>query len=701
MFWQPVMNAIRTGVVTILVMAAAGQARGFDASDARRFLAAHCVACHGPDEQQGGVRLDTIDFAGPVDGHRWAVVRDQIASGAMPPEDESRPPAAERAALVAWIDALAAAHSPRLPNHGNLVPHDVLFGRPAPPVRPPPPRLWRLSPDGYAGLLRDLRVDPQRVVTPFALVPDRGIRDYAALYTADEPTTEILVRNALDIVERQCAHEVVGGKPRGKNDGVGEFVRILEPGVVPSRADLEKALSKQFQMALARDPDEAETERFLGLYDRCAADGDTFGALKTMLAAVLLRSDAVFRSELGAETADGRRRLTQREIADAVSRSLTRRREHGITEAARKQELGDDAAVAAHVRRILDDPKIQKPALLDFFRDYFGYAVAPTVFKDAPKDLWFRPDQYVADTDALVLAILAEDRDVLRQLLTTDRSFVNVKWVTDKQTRQEKPARALVPNPHNEKGKLTVEGMYGLEEWPETQPAALPAGTRLGILMQPSWLVAWSTNFDNDVVRRGRFVRERLLGGVVPDLPIGVAAMVPDDRDRTLRDRLTVTRDAACWKCHRRMDELGLAFENFDHYGRFRTTEAVLDATATAANVDAQGKPLGPVHREARLDTSGVVAESGDPAIDGHFADPRELVRRLADSARVRQVFVRHAFRHFMGRNESLADAAILQAADGAYVASGGSFRALVTTLLSSDAFLYRDRTSGEMQHAD
>ena len=56
---------------------------------------------------------------------------------------------------------------------------------------------------------------------------------------------------------------------------------------------------------------------------------------------------------------------------------------------------------------------------------------------------------------------------------------------------------------------------------------------------------------------------------------------------------------------------------------------------------------------------------------------------------------MRHAFRFFLGRNETLADAATLQDADRAYVQSGGSFRALVISLLSSDSFRYR-RDSGE-----
>jgi len=106
--------------------------------------------------------------------------------------------------------------------------------------------------------------------------------------------------------------------------------------------------------------------------------------------------------------------------------------------------------------------------------------------------------------------------------------------------------------------------------------------------------------------------------------------------------------------------------------------------------VDKKGKPLGPVERAEKLETSGLIAASGDPKLDGPVRDPRELVQKLAASDRVRQVFVRHVFRYYLGRNESLADAKTLQDADRAYVASGGSFKALLVSLLSSDSFLKR-----------
>jgi hypothetical protein len=67
-----------------------------------------------------------------------------------------------------------------------------------------------------------------------------------------------------------------------------------------------------------------------------------------------------------------------------------------------------------------------------------------------------------------------------------------------------------------------------------------------------------------------------------------------------------------------------------------------------------------------------------------------EMIQRLARSERVKEVFVRHAFRFWMGRNETINDAPILQAAYRAYRDNNGSMKALVAALVTSDAFLFR-----------
>jgi hypothetical protein len=54
-----------------------------------------------------------------------------------------------------------------------------------------------------------------------------------------------------------------------------------------------------------------------------------------------------------------------------------------------------------------------------------------------------------------------------------------------------------------------------------------------------------------------------------------------------------------------------------------------------------------------------------------------------------------------MGRNETLHDAPVLQAAHRAYKTSGGSMKALLTSLLTSDAFLYRTRSEPALAEAN
>ena len=655
------------------------------------FVARHCVKCHGPDKQAGDVRLDDLPADATTAVERWAAVRDQVRDGLMPPLKESRPDPTQARALVAWVTAAVAARPARLPNEGSLIPHGLLFGRPATGAGASPERIWRVAAQTYSAWLGGLfRERMAGIVQPFTLVGERGIRDFADLYTIDEPTTEVLLRNAAIVVKLQTS------AGRG---AIPEFQPLMNPATPPTRGQLQAAFTRQFQMATNRAPAADELARYLTLYDQCVPLGDRQTAAVAVLQAILMKPDALFRYETVAGRS-GRQLLSPPKLEQAVSLTLGHRRNPQFGEVLAKAAPRGDAAVkeavAAHVRARLDDPKDAdaRQRILGFFHEYFEYTKALNVFKDPPKDVHYAPGALIGDTDALIRHILAEDKDVFRQLLTTETSFVNYALRENKQTKKIEPTRATMPHPNNNKGQAPIETAYfGLAEWPAQQPVNV-AQQRIGVLMQPSWLIAWSTNFDNDAVTRGRWIRERLLGGTVPNIPIGVAAMVPDEPHRTFRDRLAVTRDGRCWKCHQKMDELGLPFEQFDHLGRFRTAEKVVDAAATLKNIDAKGKSRGPVYRDAALVTTGAIADSGDVKLDGAVKDPREMMRRIADSDLARQVFIRHVFRYFLGRNESLADARTLQDADRAYQAGGGSFKALVVSLLTSEAFLYSTKST-------
>ena len=224
------------------------------------------------------------------------------------------------------------------------------------------------------------------------------------------------------------------------------------------------------------------------------------------------------------------------------------------------------------------------------------------------------------------------------------------------------------------------------------------------MLTHPAWLAAHSGNFENDPVRRGKWIREQLLAGIVPDIPIGVEAQLPEEPHRTLRQRFDVVKAEGCWRCHKKMNPLGNPFEAYDDFGRFRTHHLVDgDGNVMATEFEAfsrtrkmrwrdsheRGHPL-ESFEEIPVDTSGVIDGTGDPALDGPVDGPVELMRRLAKSERVRQSFVRHVFRYWMGRNETLDDSPTLMAMDKAYLDNDGSFKELLVALVTSDSFLYR-----------
>ncbi len=72
------------------------------------FLKKHCVRCHGPQKEEGDIRIDRLsrDFKAGVDSHHWAEALDKVNSGEMPPEDEPQPTQDEIASFVSKLDLL-------------------------------------------------------------------------------------------------------------------------------------------------------------------------------------------------------------------------------------------------------------------------------------------------------------------------------------------------------------------------------------------------------------------------------------------------------------------------------------------------------------------------------------------------------------------------------------------------------------------
>jgi hypothetical protein len=486
---------------------------------------------------------------------------------------------------------------------------------------------------------------------------------------------------------------------------------MKEEGVTDER--LRAAVDYLFEALTFRPPTAAESNNYLAIAKQAIEklgkkDGAVLG-----LSAIFLDRDALFRPELaatGKPDAHGRVLLQDWELGLAVNHALRYLKpDEKLRKAIVEERMRTRDDVKREVERMLADDSSRKPRVLQFFRDYFDYDLAGYICKDAKAlaetgvsnqgDGYYRAMfDAMASTDRLVEIILEEDKDVLRQLLTTSKvvatkaddvyfgerlSKAEAAAAAAAKKNSEDPAekKAAKNKRANENSNVAKAALTGPKEFarvsrrsfgagslqPDRILATAPPGQRLGLLTHPSWLVSHSDAMDNHAIRRGKWIRERLLGGGIPDVPITVDAMLPDEPKHTLRERMRVTREEYCWTCHKKMDPLGLPFEMYNHAGLFRTTE--LD------------KPV---------DTTGEIIDSGDPALDGKVANALELIEKLAASERAEQVFVRHAFRFWMGRNETLNDAPVLQEAHRAYKDAGGSLNALLTSLLTSDAFLYR-----------
>ena len=684
----------------------------------------YCIDCHGPKDPEGGLSLDGLkgDLSKPAELEAWQSVLDRVESHEMPPEDAEQPSETERQRAGRWLTAALTAAGVTLdegkwlaPAKGNYVDHKALFSgaKPADPSGTPA-RLWRLQGPAYEQyidwFIKHFRLalrnyGEHKFTAPWNFTPQRDFADYSSAHRVGEAEMEFLMRNATLLADAFVKRH--SGSP-AKEGFVPEAAALCKAGAAATPEQGAAAVAPMFQALFGRQPTADEAKTYGGFLRKVTPELGGPEAVKQFLILLLCQPEMLYRIEVPGR---GRPRdmIAPAALARSIAFTLTDLPPAPpLVDAASAGKLATRDGVAAEVRRILDDPALAKPRILRFFQEYFGYPQAPGVFKDEAtrKSNGFRgafdANFFVSDADKIVQAALADDKEVLRTLLTTTQSYIMTESPErQNHTRRDEYRLKKKTFETDEQAAIAVYEVPIKEraDWDPKRMYDLPPEHRLGLLTHPAWLVAQSGNFDNHAIHRGRWIREKLLGGRVPDVPITVNAMLPDEPHRTLRDRMQVTREAYCWNCHKMMDPLGLPFEQFDHFGRFRTEEQVVDKEATESpkNADRQtGAPKSTLYKKVALDTKGAVTDAIDPKLDGPVKDPFELIRRLAGSEHVEQVFVRHAFRYFLGRNETLADGPTLVAAHRAYRDSGGSMKALITSLLSSDAFLYRYRSPAD-----
>ena len=276
-------------------------------------------------------------------------------------------------------------------------------------------------------------------------------------------------------------------------------------------------------------------------------------AMRAGIAGILTSPHFLYLFEPATENSENRRTLNQFEIASRLSYLLwSSMPDDELFQLAEQGRLSETAVIEAQIDRMLSDPKIEG------FVEGFGAQWLQT-----EKFLNFEPDQrqYPSYDSELGAAMVAETRHFFREVLTSDldlRSFID----SDFTFVNERLAT-----------HYGIEGVKG----EGFRKVSLPAeSNRGGLLGQSGVMLAGSDGDRTKPVSRGIYVLEVLFNDPPHPPPPNAGEIEPNIKGEklTVRERLMQHQQIeACASCHQGIDPYGLALENFDVVGLWRTRQ--------------------------------------------------------------------------------------------------------------------------------
>ena len=328
-------------------------------------------------------------------------------------------------------------------------------------------------------------------------------------------------------------------------------------------------LGRLGRRAFRRPATEADLEMLLGFFEMGRADGDFDAGIEMALRRVLVSPDFLFRRERDPEgaAADAVYTISDLELASRLSFFLwSSLPDDALLGLAERGELRRPGVLETQVARMLADPRAG--ALVDNFGGQWLYLrnmalVSPDPYAFADFDANLR-EAMAREMELFLDSQIREDHSVL-ELLTSDQTFVN----------QRLAEHYDIPNIYgNHFRHITLDGALD---------------PRRGLLGKASLLTVTSYAHRTSPVLRGKWLLENVLGTPPPPPPPDVPALAENDDSgelpRSMRQRMETHRaNPVCASCHRVMDPLGFALENFDGIGRWRTT------TAAGTPIDAAGE---------------------------------------------------------------------------------------------------------------
>jgi len=331
----------------------------------------------------------------------------------------------------------------------------------------------------------------------------------------------------------------------------------------PSSADQEGPCAKDIlttlmRRAYRRPVTPADQEWVQGFYLEGRRGGTFQDGIELALRRILTSPQFLVRAEREPENiAPGQPyRITDLELASRLSFLIwSSIPDDELIAVASQNKLHTSPILERQVRRMLADPKAD--GLVENFGDQLLYlrnlpATSPDGVFYPNWDDELRKS-FRRETELLFESIIKENRNVV-DLLTADYTFLN-----------ERLAKHYgIPNIYGSQFRRVNLG-------PDL-------AYRRGLLGQGSVLaLTWVQNFRTSPVKRGVWVLENILGTPPPEPPANVPPLEDSNGDHkimTLREQMTMHRKVEpCASCHKLMDPIGFALENFDADATWRTKQ--------------------------------------------------------------------------------------------------------------------------------
>ena len=354
--------------------------------------------------------------------------------------------------------------------------------------------------------------------------------------------------------------------PNGISTLSHSLIYVCDPkkaGEAPCAKQIAETLARR---AFRQPATEADLAVLMAFYEAGRKEKDFDRGVERLVAAVLASPEFLYRAIQGQQAATAKAvevALTEYELATRLSYFLWNTGpDEELFKLAATKELSKPAVLDAQVKRMLADPRAASLAT-NFAMKWLGLdgidGIKPdqqiyTNFNDQLKrDL-------VTEAQTFIQSILLENRPLV-ELLTSDQTYLNDR----------------------------VARHYGITDVAGSQFrwVKLTDKTRFGLLGKGAVLIKTSYPDRTSPVLRGAWVLDKIIGTPPTPPPPGVETDLnqkPGETPKTVRARLEQHRaNATCRQCHGVIDPMGLALENFDAVGQFRTA----DSRAANAPIDA------------------------------------------------------------------------------------------------------------------